>query len=74
MHALDRNAQCNNGTMTVGMWLWSIEKGVETGTRQWECGYAASGRLERDIGKNGCGYGAMGGVQRRKQGSEIVVM
>ena len=56
------------------MWLWSIQKGVEMGTRQWEGGYAASGRFERDTGKNGCGYGATGGVRIRKQGSGNVVM
>ena len=42
---MEHRGQGNDRTMTVGMWLWSIEKGVETGTRQWECGYAASGRL-----------------------------
>jgi len=25
------------------MWLWSIERGVEMGTRQWECGSVALG-------------------------------
>ena len=42
---MEHRGQGNEGNMAVGMWLWSIEKGVETGTRQWECGYVASGRV-----------------------------
>ena len=36
--------ECREGNKAVGMWLWSIEKGVEMGRRQWECGYGALGR------------------------------
>ena len=29
----------DRGTRKLGIWLWSIEKGVETGSTHWECGY-----------------------------------
>ena len=29
------------GDNDVGLWLWSFERWVEMGARQWQCGYRA---------------------------------
>ena len=40
---MGHRGQGNVGNSAAGMWLWSIVRGEEMGTRQWECGYGALG-------------------------------